>query len=173
MSLTWVPRSEAPLHRVDPRTLREHHRGGDWLQPHPGPREPRSLSDTDLWTAREELVAVEYTSAPASGPEPAILKAVEELLTRGFLRLPGQKSANPAASPGGGVNPGEPPATAASRKIMEELGVAMAVDQALAVDWVAPGAAPIPAGHAVPRRTPDRFRRRHLGRGPDRRTKHY
>ncbi|WP_239085385.1 NUDIX domain-containing protein [Streptomyces halstedii] len=36
--------------------------------------------------------------------------------------------------PGGGVDPGESPATAASREIMEELGVALAFDRAPAVD---------------------------------------
>ncbi|MBK3590453.1 NUDIX domain-containing protein, partial [Streptomyces sp. MBT57] len=38
--------------------------------------------------------------------------------------------------PGGGVDPGESPASAASRELMEELGIDAAVDQALAVDWV-------------------------------------
>lgn len=36
--------------------------------------------------------------------------------------------------PGGGVDPGESPATAASREVMEELGVTLAVDRAPAVD---------------------------------------
>jgi 8-oxo-dGTP pyrophosphatase MutT (NUDIX family) len=67
-------------------------------------------------------VAVEHTSAPASGPEPAILKAVEEPLTRGFLRLPGEKSANPPASPGGHVENFENAAEAAVREIGEETG---------------------------------------------------
>ncbi|MEU0100366.1 NUDIX hydrolase [Streptomyces sp. NPDC006267] len=52
--------------------------------------------------------------------------------------------------PGGGVDPGESPTAAASREPMEELGVAAAVDQALAVDWVAPDAAPTPAAMRFP-----------------------
>ncbi|MFI7082754.1 NUDIX hydrolase [Streptomyces anulatus] len=52
--------------------------------------------------------------------------------------------------PGGGVDPGESPAAAASRELMEELGVDAAVDQALAVDWVAPDAAPTPAAVRFP-----------------------
>ncbi|WP_438828223.1 NUDIX domain-containing protein [Streptomyces mirabilis] len=73
---------------------------------------------------------VEYTSAPASGPEPAILKAVEEPLTREFLRLPGQKSANPPASPGGHVDPGETSLEAAARELAEERGIAGMTGQA-------------------------------------------
>lgn len=52
--------------------------------------------------------------------------------------------------PGGGVDPGESPTAAASRELMEELGVEEAVDQALAVDWVAPDAAPTPAAMRFP-----------------------
>lgn len=58
-----------------------------------------------------------------SGRQPAILKGVDEPLTRGFLRLPGQKSANPPASPGGKVEPGETPRTAAARELAEETGL--------------------------------------------------
>lgn len=52
--------------------------------------------------------------------------------------------------PGGGVDPGESPASAASRELMEELGIDAAVDQALAVDWVSPDAAPAPAAVRFP-----------------------
>lgn len=52
--------------------------------------------------------------------------------------------------PGGGVDPAESPAAAASRELREELGVDAAVDQALAVDWVARDAAPRPRSCGFP-----------------------
>ncbi|MEV6330442.1 NUDIX domain-containing protein [Streptomyces sp. NPDC051909] len=41
--------------------------------------------------------------------------------------------------PGGGVDPGESPARAAARELMEELGVDVVVERGLAVDWVSGG----------------------------------
>ncbi|MFF2821370.1 NUDIX domain-containing protein [Kitasatospora cineracea] len=55
--------------------------------------------------------------------EPGILSAVDGPLTRGFLRLPAQKSANPLASPGGHVDKGERALAAAVRELHEETGV--------------------------------------------------
>ncbi|MFJ1831220.1 NUDIX domain-containing protein, partial [Streptomyces sp. NPDC088178] len=92
------------------------------------------------------MATVDHISSPASGPEPAILKAVDEPLTRGFLRLPSRKSANPPASPGGAVDKGESPAQGAARELEEELGVTANVTRGLAVDWVSPaGPAAAPA----------------------------
>ncbi len=56
------------------------------------------------------------------GCEPAILIAAGEPLTRQFLQRPGQKSANPPASPGGHVAGGET-SLAAAREVQEETGV--------------------------------------------------
>lgn len=42
--------------------------------------------------------------------------------------------------PGGAVDEQEPPASAAAREVMEELGVVIGVDRGLAVDWVSPDA---------------------------------
>ncbi|MEU3991760.1 methyltransferase, FxLD system [Streptomyces platensis] len=55
--------------------------------------------------------------------EPAILKAVDDAPTRGFLRLPIQKSANPPASPGGRVKAGESFEAAAVRELAGETGL--------------------------------------------------
>ncbi|WNI20812.1 NUDIX hydrolase [Streptomyces sp. ITFR-16] len=54
----------------------------------------------------------------------------------GFLRLLGQKSANPPASPGAAVDKGESPSHAAARELREELGITATVGRGLAVDWV-------------------------------------
>ncbi|WP_211127188.1 NUDIX domain-containing protein [Streptomyces yatensis] len=62
--------------------------------------------------------------APSSvGREPAILIAVGEPLTRRFLRLTGQKAANPHASPGGNADAGEDPLETARRETAEETGL--------------------------------------------------
>ncbi|MFE6104883.1 NUDIX domain-containing protein [Streptomyces laurentii] len=48
--------------------------------------------------------------------------------------------------PGGALDRGEPPARGAARELHEELGVTVAVERGLAVDWVSPGgmsAAPV------------------------------
>ncbi|MFJ8754925.1 NUDIX domain-containing protein [Streptomyces sp. NPDC102441] len=47
--------------------------------------------------------------------------------------------------PGGAVDEGESPAHAATRELMEELGVTAHVDRGLAVDWVSTGAVNTPA----------------------------
>ena len=74
-----------------------------------------------------------YLGHTPSGPEPAILKAVEEPLARRFLGPPAQKSANPPASPGGRVEPGETAAEAAGRGVREETGLRVSVGELL---WV-------------------------------------
>ncbi len=64
------------------------------------------------------------TSSGHDRAEPATLEVVDEPLTRGFLRLPGQKSANPPASAGGHVENDETVAEAALREVAEETGLA-------------------------------------------------
>ncbi|WP_406072605.1 NUDIX domain-containing protein [Streptomyces sp. NBC_01020] len=62
-----------------------------------------------------------------------MLIAVGEPLTRRFLRLTGQKSTNPPASPGGRVEPGETAAEAAVREVLEESGLRVSVGE---LPWV-------------------------------------
>ncbi|WP_443042300.1 NUDIX domain-containing protein [Streptomyces sp. B21-105] len=59
----------------------------------------------------------------SNGRKPAVLIAVGEPLTRRFLRLTGQKSTNPPASPGGGVEGDETREEAALRELVEETGI--------------------------------------------------
>ncbi|EGX55644.1 hypothetical protein SZN_31839 [Streptomyces zinciresistens K42] len=82
------------------------------------------------------------------GREPAILIAVGEPLTRRFLRLTGQKSTNPPASPGGTVesDQGETPRQGARRETAEEIGLDREPGRLLAVDWSSgPGRPPLVA----------------------------
>ncbi|MFJ5921633.1 NUDIX hydrolase [Kitasatospora sp. NPDC092948] len=65
-----------------------------------------------------------YPSPPVPvDREPDKLKAVDGPLTREFLRLPAQKSANPLASPSGKAEPGEALDEAAARALKEETGI--------------------------------------------------
>ncbi|WP_369200254.1 NUDIX domain-containing protein [Streptomyces sp. PU-14G] len=69
--------------------------------------------------------------APSSfGREPAILIAVGEPLTHRFLRLTGQKSTNPLASPGGRVETSESAPEASVRELAEETGLSARLDDA-------------------------------------------
>ncbi|MFE5586902.1 NUDIX domain-containing protein [Kitasatospora sp. NPDC056531] len=85
-----------------------------------------------------------YPSPPVPvDREPGILKAVDGPLTREFLRLPARKSANPLASPGGHVDPGETSREAAARELEEETGVRVnAADLRQLGVWDAPGRDP-------------------------------
>ncbi|WSV09232.1 NUDIX domain-containing protein [Streptomyces sp. NBC_01020] len=49
------------------------------------------------------------------------------------MRLTGQKSTNPPASPGGRVEPGETAAEAAVREVLEESGLRVSVGE---LPWV-------------------------------------
>ncbi|WP_394298532.1 NUDIX domain-containing protein [Streptomyces rimosus] len=76
------------------------------------------------------------------GCEPAILIAAGEPLTHQFLQRPGQKSANPPASPGGHVDGGET-SPAAARELQEETGVTVpAADLSQMGAYDAPGRDP-------------------------------
>ncbi|WP_405477872.1 NUDIX domain-containing protein [Streptomyces canus] len=60
-------------------------------------------------------------------------------LTRRFVRLTGQKSTNPPASPGGHVDHGETSLEAAARELAEETGVTVTADDLRQIGvWDAP-----------------------------------